>query len=89
MSSELINEYAYRSFCNFERQRVLSIFTDDEAIKMHLDTLWYDLNKYHYEDVELYYLLSKKNFTKTETKTETKMSFTNKIRKKLIFLKIF
>ena len=85
MSSDSIDEYAYRSFCNFERQRVLSIFTDDEAIKMNIDTLWYDLNKYHYEDVELHYLLGKKNFIKTQRK----MSFINKIRKKLIFFKIF
>ena len=89
MSSEMINEYAYILFCNFERRRILSIFTDDEAIKIHLDTLWYDLNKYHYEDVELYYSLSKNYFNFRNTSTVNRKSFIKRFRDKIISLKIF
>ena len=36
--------------------RVSKFFTDDDAITMHLETLWYDLKKHKHRDINVYYI---------------------------------
>lgn len=58
MFANNIDEYeAYNFFCKLETCRVSQIITDSETLKMHLESLWYDLKKYNNQDIYTYYVV--------------------------------
>ena len=79
MFSNKIDEYeAYQFFCKLETRRVSQIITDSETLKMHLESLWYDLKKYNNQDIYTYYVVSQNTHHKPKNK---KMNYFQNILK--------